>query len=170
MQPGEGLEMASDFELFHREHRDRLVASLALHLGDVHLAADAVDHAMAKAWGRWDHFDHRDHVGGWVYRVARNRATSRLRRLRFRSNRPIPDRASDDPTPPDVLVNDPALYTALASLPDGQRAVVVLRLLHGMSTREVATALGIAEGTVTSRLARARRRMRAGLPDTEVQP
>lgn len=167
MQSGEGLEMAPDFEVFHREHRDRLVASLALHLGDVHLAADAVDYAMAKAWIRWDH---RDDAGAWVYRVARNRATSRLRRLRFRSNRPIPDRASDDPTPPDVLVDDPALHTALASLPDGQRVVVVLRLLQGMSTREVATALGIAEGTVTSRLARARRRMRAGLPDTEVQP
>ncbi len=169
MQVDDGLAMAPDFEVFHREHRDRLVASLALHLGDVHLASDAVDHAMAKAWTRWERLDDHDDAGAWVYGVARNWATSWLRRLRFRSNRAVPERASGDPLPSDLLDDDPALRRALASLTDGQRAVVVLRLLQEMSTREVALALDVEEGTVTSRLSRARRQLRDALTDTEAE-
>lgn len=56
--------LASSFEVFHRDHRDRLVASLALHLQDAHLAAEAVDHAMANAWGRWDDLDDHGDAGG----------------------------------------------------------------------------------------------------------
>ena len=168
MQTGDGVAMASDFETFHRGNRDRLVASLAVHLGDVHLAADAVDQAMAKAWARWDRLDERADAGAWVYRVALNWATSWLRRLRFRSNSGIPERAAQDTDLAELMANDPALRNALSALPEGQRGVVVLRLLHEMPTREVAAALDIAEGTVRSRLTRARRQLRDVLSDPEV--
>lgn len=158
------VTLASSFVVFHRDHRDRLVASLALHLQDAHLAAEAVDHAMAKAWGRWDDLDDHGDAGAWVYRVARNWATSWLRRLRFRSNKPVPDRGTTDPPPS----GSPELRRAIESLSDAHRAVIVLRLLHEMSTREAALALGVAEGTVRSRMSRALDRLRDHLHESEV--
>lgn len=162
----DSIRLGSSFEAFHRADRDRLVASLALHLGDVDLATDAVDHAMAKAWGRWADMANPDDAGAWVYRVAVNWATSWLRRLRFRSRQPLPDTpVSDQPTG-----GDQSLRRALASLSGDHRAVVVLRLFHEMSTRETAMALDIPEGTVKSRLARALDQLRSSLDASEVRP
>lgn len=159
--PVEGavVEMEPAFEDFHRQHRDRLVRTLALHLGDVHLAADAVDHAMGVAWRRWDRLDARGDAAAWVYRVATNWATSLLRRARLWSRRQVPDRLVRDPDP----VVNPQLAAALAALPQTFRAVVVLRLVHEWSVDEVATALDIAPGTVKSRLSRGLSRLREDL-------
>jgi RNA polymerase sigma-70 factor (ECF subfamily) len=60
---------------------------------------------------------------------------------------------------------DPAVAAAVALLPLDQRAVVVLRFYLDWSTEEVATALGIAEGTVKSRLHRALRRLETSLQE-----
>ncbi len=57
------------------------------------------------------------------------------------------------------------VHAALALLPAAQRSVVVLRMIEGHSTRETATLLGIAEGTVLSRLARGMERLRGILRD-----
>lgn len=159
------VRLDSSFEGFHRAHRDRLVASLALHLGDLDLATDAVDHAMVKAWGGWADMADPDDAGAWVYRVALNWATSWLRRLRFRSRQPLPDTPTHDRSTGD----NQSLRRALASLSDDHRAVVVLRLLHEMSTRETALALDIPEGTVKSRLARALDQLRSNLDASEVR-
>jgi len=55
------------------------------------------------------------------------------------------------------------VWQALDALPFEQRAVVVLREIDGLSYEEIATSLGIAVGTVKSRLARAREGLRARL-------
>ncbi|HKJ57155.1 MAG TPA: sigma-70 family RNA polymerase sigma factor [Nitriliruptoraceae bacterium] len=159
------VRLDSSFEAFHRAHRDRLVASLALHLGNLDLATDAVDHAMAKAWGKWADMADPDDAGAWVYRVALNWATSWLRRLRFRSRQPLPDTPTHDRS----AGGDQSLRRALSGLSDDHRAVVVLRLLHEMSTKETALALDIPEGTVKSRLARALDQLRSNLNASEVR-
>lgn len=64
-------------------------------------------------------------------------------------------------------------YTAMATLPEDQRAVVALVLVDGMSYKECATILDIPIGTIMSRLSRARKTLEAqvfGTPDTEVGP
>jgi RNA polymerase sigma-70 factor (ECF subfamily) len=58
------------------------------------------------------------------------------------------------------------LEAALRALPDDWRLVVVLSDVHGMSYAEVASAVGAPEGTVKSRLSRARGRLRDILRDT----
>lgn len=58
---------------------------------------------------------------------------------------------------------DPAVFEAVSRLPYDQRAVVVLRLIEDWSEREVADALGIALGTVKSRLSRALEKLRQEL-------
>ena len=56
-----------------------------------------------------------------------------------------------------------ALHRAIATLPAGQREVLVLRYLEGLGEREVAEAAGIPPGTVKSRLHHALRNLRARL-------
>jgi RNA polymerase sigma-70 factor (ECF subfamily) len=55
------------------------------------------------------------------------------------------------------------VWDALSALPFDQRAVVVLREIDGLSYEEIADSLGVAVGTVKSRLARARSTLRVSL-------
>jgi RNA polymerase sigma-70 factor (ECF subfamily) len=140
---------ALSFEDFYRGGRDRVARALALTLGDAHLAADAVDEAMARAYQRWDRVGRFDNPGGWVYRVALNWSLSALQRRR----RPV--RAVHDRDPQDVeQPGEPAVRAALLELDVRQRAVVVCRFYLGLSERETADALGIRPGTAKSRLHR----------------
>ncbi len=58
------------------------------------------------------------------------------------------------------------VWNALDKLPFDQRAVIVLREIDGLSYEEIATSLGVAVGTVKSRLARARGNLRDALRTT----
>jgi RNA polymerase sigma-70 factor (ECF subfamily) len=58
------------------------------------------------------------------------------------------------------------VWKALNHLPFDQRAVIVLREIDGLSYEEIATSLGVAVGTVKSRLARARGSLREALRTT----
>jgi RNA polymerase sigma factor (sigma-70 family) len=138
------------FEAFYRSHVDRVYRALALTLGNVELAREATDEAMARAYARWDRLAAYDNPGGWVFRVGSNWATSWWQKLR--RERPMPDQPTDA-----GYADDPSGRFALETvgrLPRPQRAVVVCRIMLELSTIETATALGIAEGTVKSRLAR----------------
>lgn len=147
------------FEEFHRQHRDRLVRTLALHLHDLDLATEAVDVALGRAWHQWSRLDDHHDAGSWVYRVAVNWATSWFRRRRWISREPVPD-LPVEPTLPEVR---PRLRAALAGLDPDLRAVVVLRHYADLSTADTAAALDIPIGTVKSRLARALDRLRTDL-------
>ncbi len=146
------------FVEFYRQSRDRLARALALTLNDGHLAAEAVDEAMARAYQRWDRIGRFDDPAGWVYRVALNWATSELRR-RTRAPRPPAERAMADMGP----LAEPAVHAALAELDVRQRGVVVCRYYLGLSEAETAAALGIRPGTVKSRLHRALHHLQARL-------
>lgn len=123
---------------------------MTLSLGDPDLAREATDEAMARAFARWGTVAVLDNPGGWVFRVGFNWACSWWRKLR--RERPVPDRLPDVVAPPDPVAMH--ALRVLGRLPRPQRAVVVCRVLLGLSTAETATALGVAEGTVKSRLAR----------------
>lgn len=141
------------FEDFYRDRRVDLVRTLALSVGDVHLAEEAVDVAMARAWRRWSDLDD---PAPRVYRVARNWATSWWRRRRRLSRSEVPDVAVDGPAPH----SHPGLQAALDELPEHHRAVIALRIVAEYSVEDTARALGIPEGTVKSRTARALQRLR----------
>ena len=94
----------------------------------------------------------------WLLTIAARRAIDFLRRARLQ---PEPAVRLD----PGSVELRSALAQAVWALPPGFRATFLLREAHGFSTAEVAVALGIEEGTVKSRLSRAREVLRDALGD-----
>lgn len=144
---------ADSFETFYAATADRVYRALAVTLGDSHLAREATDEAMARAFVRWRQVATADNPGGWVFRVGLNWATSWRRKLRRERALPEIDRGLPVVLPPEP--DGAAAVAALTRLGVEARAVVVCRVLFGLSTAETATVLHIAEGTVRSRLSRA---------------
>lgn len=145
------------FESFYRAAWEDVYRPLAVVLRDPDLAQEATDEAMTRALRHWKDVSAADNQAGWVYRVAHNWAVDQIRRRRRHS------RLGETEPVWEPSVPDPAVFRAVSGLPYDQRAVVVLRLMEDWSEREVATALGIAPGTVKSRLSRALDRLREEL-------
>ena len=158
-----GLELAETddarlgFESFYRQARPSIGRALALAIGDVDLAAEATDEALARAYERWSKVSRLERPEGWVYRVGLNWATSALRRRRNHQQLYV---AMPVEAP---VITDPAVHASIAALDIDHRAVVVCRHLLGWSVVETAAALEIREGTVKSRLHRATRILQARL-------
>jgi RNA polymerase sigma-70 factor (ECF subfamily) len=143
------------FEEFYREQRANIARALAVTLRDTQLASEAIDEAMARAYQRWGRVQALDNPGGWVYRVGLNWSRSIVRR----AMRPAPTWITNDGTVIDGTGLDPSIDKALAELSIDQRAVVVCRLLIGLSEAQTAEALNLRPGTVKSRLARGTARL-----------
>jgi RNA polymerase sigma-70 factor, ECF subfamily len=145
----------------------RLVAAIALASGSRPAAEDAVQEALLRAWERSEKGEDIESLSAWVTTVAMNLARSGLRRLRSerRARARLHGSAASDPVSSDRV----DVQRALSTLPRRQREAVVLRYYLQMDTREVATALGINEGTVKSTLFRARAALASalGVPEDE---
>ncbi len=159
------LTAAGGIEPLFRAHYARLVRSLAVACGDGELAADAVQEAFVRAHARWRTLRHYDDPVGWVRRVAinllhddRRRAERKRRAVARLSAQP-----SAVPPPPEP----DAMGPLLAALPRQQRTAVALFYVDGLSVAGVASAMGLAEGSVKSHLHDARRRLRAVLDEEE---
>jgi RNA polymerase sigma factor (sigma-70 family) len=139
-------------------------------LRDAHAAEDAFQATFLVLVRKAASIGRRESLAGWLYRVAYRVA------LRARS-RAVPRPAADLPEPaapePDaVLWRDlrPVLDEEVGRLPQKYRLPVVLCYLSGLTTDEAARQLGVPRGTVLSRLAWARQRLRARLSLRGVAP
>lgn len=153
----------ANFAHFYQENIHQLTRTLAASLGDSQVAQDAAQEAMARACERWNKIGKYDNPTGWCFRVGMNWATSRWRKRR-REVTTEDVRQSGSVLNVDLEVQD-RLLVALRALSIDQRSVIVLRLVEDWSIAETAEALGIAEGTVQSRYARALKNLRAELGD-----
>jgi RNA polymerase sigma-70 factor (ECF subfamily) len=147
------------FEEWYRANAGRLVAALAVAVGDVEVASDAVADACAKAFARWGRVSRTDNPSGWVYVVARREAARRQRRDGRDRQVVEPLRSIEDPLP------SPELWAAVRGLPERMRAAVALRYLGGFSEEEVAEALSITRGGASSLLHKARASLREALTE-----
>ena len=124
--------------------------------GDHHRAEDLVQTALAQAWLHWDGID-RDGTGSHMAYVRRVMVTTYAAWWRRRWNAEQPTAVLPDPAPwrddPTDLRRD--VLTALARLPRGQRAVVVLRYFDDLTELQTAEVRGCSVGTVKSQTARA---------------
>jgi len=152
-------ERETTFEAFYAGSARRLLTQLYLVTGDVEEARDCLQEAFARAWLRWGGDDGvgtagREDPFGWVYTVGYRIAVSRFRR-RLAFNRAL----RRTPVPPPVAGPGPdvtAVRDALARLPHGQRAALVLHYYQGLSVDQIAPILGVTPSAVKSRLARGR--------------
>ncbi|MGN6753974.1 MAG: RNA polymerase sigma factor SigM [Intrasporangium sp.] len=141
-------------ELFRR-HRDRMWAVALRTTRDPDLAADAVQDGFISAFRRAESFRGDSAVTTWLHRIIVNAFLDRLRRQRPTSQLPEYELADrhDDHSSTEVRLD---VEEALARLPEGQRAALVLVDMHGMPVAEAAEILGVAEGTIKSRCHRGR--------------
>ncbi|WP_085946535.1 sigma-70 family RNA polymerase sigma factor [Ilumatobacter nonamiensis] len=160
-RPERHLVAVDGFDDFFAEHHDRIVRSLCLVLGDVHLGRDAASEGFARALQRWGRVGSYENPAGWIYRVGLNWARSRRRR----TVREIPEfsasesRSSDGAVAAETSDRDLRILPALRRLSVDHRAVVVARYYLDYSEQQIATALDIRPGTVKSRLSRALERL-----------
>jgi len=143
-----------------RRHQDRLWAVALRTLGEREEAADALQEALVSAYRAADRFRGDAAVTTWLHRIVVNACLDRIRR---RSARPTVPLTLTEPAPVPAVDSDTALdvRAALAQLPADQRAALVLVEVQGYAVAEAAAILGVPEGTVKSRCARARARLAA---------
>ena len=164
------------FEEVYRRHAD-MVFSLALRMsGDREVAADLSQETFLRIYRHLGRFRGRSSLKTWIYRVTVNCCRSKLRRQgRRRLERGIEESAqrledlADERAGPEqrALGHDLGrrLTEAMAELPIAFREAVVLRDVHGLSYAEIGEVLGVRVGTVRSRLARGRERLRRRLEE-----
>jgi RNA polymerase sigma-70 factor (ECF subfamily) len=133
-------------------------------VGNVAEADDIGQDAFLRVWSRAASFDPRvARFTTWLYRVVLNLALDRARKP---SHAPIDEAAeirSDDPEPVTLMIEDEKrgmIAAAMATLPERQRAAVVLFHMEGLSGRDAAQAMSLSEKAFESLLVRARSALR----------
>lgn len=131
----------------------RVAKSLLLDESD---CADAAQNAILRAWEKLGTLKRPEYFKTWLVRILINECRALLRgRGRF-----VPlEQDENAPEPPGYG----ELYAALASLDEKYRLPVTLHYIEGFRTSEIASMLGLPEGTVKTRLRRAREILREEL-------
>ncbi len=156
----------------------RMVFGLALHLlGDRDEALDLSQEVFLRVFRTIASFRGQSALRTWIYRIVINQARNRQRwwRRRRRSEQVSLDEhlqqfgdleSKCDVLPDRLLASKETaskIWQALDRLPFDQRTALVLREVDGLRYEEIAFSLGVAVGTVKSRLTRARQALRAEL-------
>jgi RNA polymerase sigma-70 factor (ECF subfamily) len=160
------------------EAHQRMVVLLAVNLlGDREEALDLAQEVFLRVFRTLHRFKGQSALKTWIYRIVVNQARNRQRlwRRRHRSEQvPLDVHVATHGEPPSVPGLRPdtllaqkelaaRLQAALDALPFDQRTAIVLREVDGLSYEELAFSLGVAVGTVKSRLTRARQALREAL-------
>jgi RNA polymerase sigma-70 factor (ECF subfamily) len=144
-------------------YESQVAAVIVGMLGDGPEAQDVGQETFVRFYRALDQFRGDASVGTYLTRIAINQALKASKRRQRWYHRILP---RDDAPPEANLTGDLSddldvaerreqVYAALQALDEKHRAVVVLRMLQGYSTRETASMLEVPQGTVMSRLSRA---------------
>lgn len=136
-------------------------------------ADDLLQECYLRAFQHLSEFDLNRPLYPWLYRIAVNLAISSMRRRKWLQPAASLDIFPTREASPEKNVTSEefalALERALAKLPAEQRTILLLRTREDMSYQELSQTLGIEVGTVMSRLARAREKLRAWMkPHLEI--
>jgi RNA polymerase sigma-70 factor, ECF subfamily len=158
------------FALLIDRHKDALVSYLARLTGSRDRGEDLAQESFLRLFRNSGSYRERGHFTAFLYRIGTNlvrseaRRERRWRRMAPELARPRPEAA--EPRGPRRLLEreiQGRLAAAVAALPLALRAPLVLYEIEDWPQREIARALGCREGTVKSRLHRARARLREEL-------
>lgn len=177
VQRADAADAERAFEALYFRHRDFVFRVARRFAGDDESAMDATQEVFAYLLRKAPGLRLTGKLSTYLYPIARSCALDKrraaARERRKLQGRPAPterepgDQRAGSETPPGGLVDDRAVARALESLPEGQREVLLMRVVDGLSVEEVALALDIPAGTVKSRLFHAIAAMRKLLADSD---
>lgn len=135
-------------------------------MGTQHLAEDASQNALIKMYRSVGGFKFQSKFSTWVYRITTNVCMDELRKNRRNASvsmddvgESVFDIKDNEASPEDSLIAEEKrqlLYKGIARLKNEQKQIIVLRDINGFSYAEIAQILKCTEGTVKSRISRAR--------------
>jgi RNA polymerase sigma-70 factor, ECF subfamily len=160
----------------------RLIAGLARVVRDVGLAEELAQEALVAALEQWPESGVPDNPGAWLMATGRHRAIDRMRRAEVRERkthelgRELELRGEVESRDLEAELDDPfdddllrlVFTTCHPVLSTDGRVALTLRLLGGLTTREIASAYLVSEPTVAQRIVRAKRTLSAAQVPFEV--
>ena len=161
---------AAAFEELYRTHAGRLYNLVLRMAGSVQEAEDLLQEVFLQAHRKLGGFRGDSSLGTWLYRLAVNLCLDFLRGRQARMSRwtdsldeeGAAEPAAAAPVVP-TAVSRVDLERAISSLPPGCRAAFVLHDVEGFEHHEVASMLGVSEGTSKSQVHKARLKLRSML-------
>lgn len=163
-----------------RRYQGRVYGVAARMLGDAHEAEDVAQEVFVALHRALADFRGDARLSTWVYRITRNHCLNRIKYLSRRGRRLMGPQSHEPGTDPldNIRAQGPSpaqqmqtaqdaqrLEAALLALSPEHRMLVVLREVEQLSYDEIMQLTGLAEGTIKSRLHRARAALLAQLPD-----
>ncbi len=158
-----GFEQLPDFERLFDEHQS-MVFSLALRMtGDRGLAEEIAQDVFMELDRNMAKIESPQHACFWLRRVTMSRSTDALRRRRARSVDMWVEMNENHGAHPEARSSPlgARIEALLATLPEAQRAAIVLRYQEDLTPEEIAATLGAPLATVKSQLQRGLRLLRA---------
>lgn len=162
------------FAQVYDELAGKVFATIKRVLRDPAMSEEVTQEVFVEIWQHASRFDaERASVTTWALTMARRRAVDRVRREQSQRNRIdalAGQRADETPEPDDAVVaglDGDIVRSALATLPDDQRDVLVLSFIDGLAHADIAERLGLPLGTVKGRVRGGLRKLRAALGDRD---
>lgn len=151
------------FERLYRAHVGKVYALCLRLTADVPRAEQLTQDCFVRAWERLSSFREESPFAGWLRQVAVNTVMADLRAGARRTRRVLPtddEAILDAPSAPARPGDRLDLEKAIGTLPANARAVFVLHDVEGYGHGEIATLMGIAEGTSKAHLHTAREKLK----------
>lgn len=145
-------------------HKDKVRNLIYLTLGNNYQVEDIAQDVFISVYRKLSQFNFNSQFSTWLYRITINKCKDHLRRAKLRSifspfelaeDEKFVEKHDSDEFEVKQIVND-----AIAQLPEKLRIPLVLRDIEGMSYQEIGDSLGFEQGTVKSRIFRAREQLR----------
>ena len=155
----------SELERLMEQYGSSLLRMCALYLKDADLAQDAVQETFIKAYRHIEDYRGESSERTWLTAIAINVSRDILRTAWFRHQSRSTDIDTLPEKPADFEFPDNTVLTEVMHLPAKYREVVLLRYYEGLKLKEVASALGLSDGRVRSRLNKANELLRDRLKE-----
>lgn len=150
-----------------QQYAGKMLAVCRRYMGDKAAAEDVLMDGMLQVFSKISQYDGSGPLEAWIRRLMVNQALMALRKqqLFFVETESLPDDQVPSSTASHLQADE--LMGLIAKLPDGYRTVFNLYAIEGYSHAEIASQLGISEGTSKSQLSRARNMLQAWLAEEE---
>ena len=165
MNQGTGGSGRSELERLMEQYGSSLLRMCALYLKDADLAQDAVQETFIRAYRHIEDYRGESSERTWLTAIAINVSRDMLRTAWFRHQSRSTDIDTLPEKPAEFEFPDNTVLTEVMHLPAKYREVVLLRYYEGLKLKEVASALGLSDGRVRSRLNKANELLRDRLKE-----